>query len=92
MPKIPIYPYTALKIHISLETKLLLDTFGDFKIAHRGMVDVKGKGVLDTYWLRGKKPVSISEDRNVTEERSERRTFRRTTSTYTGAKTDTSLI
>ena len=43
--------FKARKIHISLETKLLLDTFGEFMIEHRGMVFVKGKGELDTYWL-----------------------------------------
>ena len=46
--------HTARKIHISLETKLLLDTFGEFKMEHRGMVAVKGKGDLDTYWLTKK--------------------------------------
>ena len=34
-----------------METKLLLETFGEFIIEHRGMVFVKGKGELDTYWL-----------------------------------------
>ena len=72
-----------MKIHISMETKLLLDTScGRFHISwhifhahvlykiyifsvyhvqcsrfhteHRGLVDVKGKGRLDTYWLLGK--------------------------------------
>ena len=75
-----------MKIHISMETKLLLDTScGRFHISwhifhkyhahvlyriytfsvyhvqcsrfhteHRGLVDVKGKGQLDTYWLVGK--------------------------------------
>ena len=38
-----------------METKLLLDTHGSFTVEHRGMVDVKGKGMLDTYWLIGKK-------------------------------------
>ena len=33
-----------MKIHISLETKLLLDTLGRFHTEHRGMVEVKGKG------------------------------------------------
>ena len=27
---------------------------GRFHTEHRGLVDVKGKGWLDTYWLRGK--------------------------------------
>ena len=43
-----------MKIHISMETKLLLDTLGRFHTEHRGLVDVKGKGQLDTYWLVGK--------------------------------------
>ena len=57
-----------MKIHISMETKLLLDTLGRFFTEHRGLVDVKGKvtisnnknlekwlqGKLDTYWLLGK--------------------------------------
>ena len=43
-----------MKIHMSMETKLLLDTLGRFHTEHRGLVDVKGKGRLDTYWLLGK--------------------------------------
>ena len=35
-----------MKIHISMETKLLLDTQGRFHTEHRGLVDVKGKGRL----------------------------------------------
>ncbi|XP_024082931.1 soluble guanylate cyclase gcy-35 isoform X2 [Cimex lectularius] len=44
----------ALKIHISLEMKKALDEVGGFKTEHRGFVDIKGKGVLDTYWLMSK--------------------------------------
>lgn len=44
----------AMKIHLTLETKLLLDTLGRFHTEHRGMVEVKGKGLLDTYWLIAK--------------------------------------
>ena len=43
-----------MKIHITMETKLLLDTLGRFHTEHRGMVQVKGKGLLYTYWLIGK--------------------------------------
>ena len=43
-----------MKIHISMETKLLLDTLGRFHTEHRGLVNVKGKGQLDTYWLHGR--------------------------------------
>ena len=35
--------FLALKIHISLETKLLLDIHGCFKCEHRGAIDIKVK-------------------------------------------------
>ncbi|CAH1179948.1 unnamed protein product [Phaedon cochleariae] len=41
----------ASKIHISLEMKKALDTIGGYRTEHRGLVDVKGKGLMDTYWL-----------------------------------------
>ena len=58
-----------MKIHISLETKLLLDIHGCFKCEHRGAIDIKvetldvehddfnddqGKGMVDSYWLLSK--------------------------------------
>lgn len=44
-----------LKIHISQSTKTILDKFGTFDIAERGLVDMKGKGKMQTYWLNGEK-------------------------------------
>jgi len=44
----------ALKIHISLETKILLDINGSFVTEHRGAIEIKGKGMVDTYWLNGR--------------------------------------
>ncbi|CAH0563810.1 unnamed protein product [Brassicogethes aeneus] len=41
----------ASKIHISLEMKKALDSIGGYRTEHRGLVEVKGKGLLDTYWL-----------------------------------------
>lgn len=45
----------ALKIHMSSSTKTLLDTFNCFEIAERGAMEVKGKGLMKTYWLQGEK-------------------------------------
>ncbi|XP_030020680.1 atrial natriuretic peptide receptor 1 isoform X3 [Manduca sexta] len=45
----------ALKIHVSPDTKELLDTFGTFQLECRGEVAMKGKGILVTYWLLGEK-------------------------------------
>ncbi|KAK0075159.1 hypothetical protein PV325_007283 [Microctonus aethiopoides] len=44
----------ALRIHISFEMKRALEAVGGFRIEHRGLVDVKGKGLMDTYWLECK--------------------------------------
>ena len=44
---------TALRIHVSQNTKLLLDKSNDFELSLRGDIDVKGKGKMTTYWLNG---------------------------------------
>lgn len=53
-----IFDPTALKIHLSAETKAILDTFGNFHVEKRGMVSIKGKGQLVTYWLLGEAETS----------------------------------
>ncbi|XP_065091649.1 adenylate cyclase, germination specific-like [Ochlerotatus camptorhynchus] len=42
-----------MKIHLSENTKAILDKLGGFKIKHRGTIEVKGKGTMDTFWLLG---------------------------------------
>ncbi|KAF7265731.1 hypothetical protein GWI33_020814 [Rhynchophorus ferrugineus] len=44
----------ASKIHISLEMKKALDVIGGYKIEERGFVEVKGKGMMQTFWLTAK--------------------------------------
>ncbi|XP_055303839.1 uncharacterized protein LOC129569215 isoform X2 [Sitodiplosis mosellana] len=41
----------ALKIHITAEMNDELTNIGGFKTEHRGLIDVKGKGLMNTYWL-----------------------------------------
>lgn len=41
----------AQKIHISNDTKNMLDHFGGYTVEFRGFVDLKGKGSMETYWL-----------------------------------------
>ncbi|XP_054706335.1 atrial natriuretic peptide receptor 1-like [Uloborus diversus] len=41
----------ALKIHVSHQTKTILEEFGTFVIVLRGEIEVKGKGMMKTYWL-----------------------------------------
>lgn len=41
----------AMKIQMSYETKMLLDNLGGYISEMRGQVEVKGKGLMDTYWL-----------------------------------------
>lgn len=42
-----------LKIHISQSTKTILDKFKTFDVSERGLVEMKGKGKMVTYWLHG---------------------------------------
>ncbi|XP_012274862.1 uncharacterized protein LOC105696740 [Orussus abietinus] len=44
----------ALRIHISQDTKKILDSVGGFNTERRGLVDVMGKGFLETHWLISK--------------------------------------
>lgn len=52
----------ALKIHLSEATKELLDTFGTFDLVERGLVDIKGKGKMRTFWLAGEKPAAVNRE------------------------------
>lgn len=40
------------KIHISGDTKVVLDEIGRYETEFRGYVEVKGKGKMSTYWLK----------------------------------------
>ncbi|XP_038122931.1 uncharacterized protein LOC6036811 isoform X2 [Culex quinquefasciatus] len=42
-----------MKIHVSENTKAVLDKLGGFKIKRRGTIEVKGKGTMETFWLLG---------------------------------------
>ncbi|KAL5007791.1 hypothetical protein ScPMuIL_016597 [Solemya velum] len=44
----------AQKIHISEQVRQLLLQLGRYTISLRGQIEIKGKGVMTTYWLTGK--------------------------------------
>ena len=48
--------FIALEIRKFISDKLsnLIIYLFRFRTEHQGLVDVKGKGMLDTYWLEGK--------------------------------------
>ncbi|KAK6176544.1 hypothetical protein SNE40_014809 [Patella caerulea] len=48
-----------LRIHVSPQSKEVLDTFGTFDLELRGEVEMKGKGKVTTYWLNGEREASI---------------------------------
>lgn len=43
-----------MKIHISEDSAEILRRFKTFSIEPRGQVEIKGKGMMNTYWLTGK--------------------------------------
>ncbi|WKX97315.1 hypothetical protein Q1695_013176 [Nippostrongylus brasiliensis] len=45
--------HTAGMIHLSSEANRLLEIVGGFKTERRGEVIIKGKGVMETFWLNG---------------------------------------
>lgn len=51
----------ALQIHVSDATHDLLQTVGGFKCEERGIIFIKGKGDMRTYWLRSEDPDRIQE-------------------------------
>ncbi|KAL4225870.1 hypothetical protein ACF0H5_013859 [Mactra antiquata] len=42
---------SANRIHISEHTHLALTKFGGFRMKFRGTLDIKGKGLMKTYWI-----------------------------------------
>ena len=53
----------ACKIQMSPTSYLLLWKGGRFTLEKRGLVTVKGKGEVNTFWLQGEKPLNSGGDR-----------------------------
>lgn len=53
-----IFSFSALKIHLSAMSKDQLETFGNYHIMYRGEINVKGKGIMKTYFLVGREGFS----------------------------------
>ncbi|PVD36154.1 hypothetical protein C0Q70_03127 [Pomacea canaliculata] len=49
-----------LRIHVSPASKVVLDRFGTFELESRGEVEMKGKGLIHTYWLLGERTLQDS--------------------------------
>ncbi|XP_052695457.1 atrial natriuretic peptide receptor 1-like isoform X3 [Crassostrea angulata] len=54
-----------LRIHVSPDTKEILDTFGTFELELRGPVEMKGKGAITTYWLTGERVAPVTSGYNT---------------------------
>ena len=55
-----------MRIHCSNDTAQLLKKVGGFQLECRGTLEIKGKGQMTTWWLKGEdKPISSSSRRIV---------------------------
>lgn len=55
VPRLRFSSIAALRIHISSVTADILNATGVFFLELRGEREVKGKGLMTTYWVLGKK-------------------------------------
>ncbi|KAK6176072.1 hypothetical protein SNE40_014428 [Patella caerulea] len=55
----------ALKIHISKATRDKLILTGRYFISTRGELDIKGKGIMETFWLNGRLDMAEANDSMV---------------------------
>ncbi|XP_037942962.1 uncharacterized protein LOC119675814 [Teleopsis dalmanni] len=46
---------SSWRIHMSQETRDRLEARGGYVIEQRGLIEIKGKGMMNTFWLLGKK-------------------------------------
>ncbi|KAH8388462.1 hypothetical protein KR093_007256 [Drosophila rubida] len=46
---------SSWRIHMSQETRDRLEARGGYSIEQRGLIEIKGKGMMNTFWLLGKK-------------------------------------
>ncbi|XP_061393207.1 uncharacterized protein LOC133328680 [Musca vetustissima] len=46
---------SSWRIHMSQETRNRLEARGGYMIEPRGLIEIKGKGMMNTFWLLGKK-------------------------------------
>lgn len=44
----------AMRIHVSQDTVDILERLGGYNLTYRDEVDIKGRGLVKTYWLNGK--------------------------------------
>ncbi len=49
-----------LKIHISEQCRSSLETFDEFITEYRGEIEMKGKGLQKTYWLKGRRTTTFA--------------------------------
>ncbi|KAI5609296.1 atrial natriuretic peptide receptor 2-like, partial [Silurus asotus] len=59
----------ALKIQCSPHAFYLLEEIGGYITTYRGVLQVKGKGDMVTYWLEGKQSVKVSKENKENKER-----------------------
>ncbi|XP_052778703.1 atrial natriuretic peptide receptor 1-like [Mya arenaria] len=80
----------AMKIHISGPCMKLLEAYGDYDIELRGNTEIKGKGVMQTFWLNGQKGNNHTPAKSKTCQPSPKASFKNTSITKTYSLQETS--
>ncbi|XP_054159620.1 guanylate cyclase 32E-like [Oppia nitens] len=57
----------ALRIHVSEACKTILDKLGGYVIQERGIISIKGKGEMKSFWLIGKQLVNHSKQSYISD-------------------------
>nr|XP_002741362.1 PREDICTED: uncharacterized protein LOC100367642 [Saccoglossus kowalevskii] len=53
------------RVHISFECRLALLEYGGYTMFDRGDIEIKGKGIMNTFWLTGKENFNIHYTPNI---------------------------
>ncbi|XP_021374613.1 receptor-type guanylate cyclase Gyc76C-like [Mizuhopecten yessoensis] len=80
-----------LKIHISKDTRDKLEATERYTMEHRGLIEIKGKGQMNTYWLTGRRDMGEANESMVCKWRPRKKKTKKLDSSLTVDESTTSV-